>query len=207
MYSSLKRLFDITAAAAGLLVLAPVLFLVWLAIKVFMGGPALFTQERAGLKGDPFLVFKFRTMTSARDVAGDLLSDDERLTPLGRFLRKSSLDELPQLLNVLKGDMSLVGPRPLYVRYIPRYSDLQRRRLEAKPGITGLAQVNGRNAISWEERFALDVQYVDSMSLWLDLSILFRTVWRVLRPEGISQAGRATMDEFMGSPPRSDREG
>lgn len=199
MYPLLKRLLDVTAAAAGLLVLSPVLVMVWLAIKWNMGGPALFTQERAGLDGAPFLVFKFRTMTAARDAAGELLSDAERLTPLGRFLRKSSLDELPQLLNVLRGDMSLVGPRPLYVRYVTRYSGRQRRRLEVKPGITGLAQVNGRNAISWEERFDLDVQYVDSMSLWLDLSILFKTVWRVVRPEGISQSGRATMDEFMGS--------
>ncbi len=207
MYPVLKRLLDATAAAGGLVVLSPVLLVVWLAIRISMGGSALFTQERAGLGGAHFFVFKFRTMTAARDASGHLLPDAERLTALGRFLRASSLDELPQLLNVLRGDMSLVGPRPLYVRYIPRYSPTQRRRLEVKPGITGLAQVNGRNAISWEERFELDVQYVDSASFWLDLSILIRTVWRVILPEGISQAGRATMDEFQGSHTGGDREG
>jgi len=199
MYPFLKRLFDLVAAAAALLALSPILGLIWCAIRIKMGSPAMFTQERAGFLGKPFHVFKFRTMSATLDASGHLLPDSDRLTPLGRILRKTSLDELPQLFNVIRSDMSLVGPRPLYMRYIPRYTQAQRRRLEAKPGITGLAQVNGRNALSWEDRFALDIQYVDSISFWLDLRILFKTAWRVVRPEGISQAGRATMDEFLGS--------
>jgi lipopolysaccharide/colanic/teichoic acid biosynthesis glycosyltransferase len=200
MYPFLKRLLDITAASFGLLFLCPLLMLIWMLVRLFMGGPVLFQQERAGLGGKPFFVYKFRTMNSAVDPSGRLLPDANRLTPLGRFLRKTSLDELPQLFNVLKGEMALVGPRPLYIRYISRYSEEQKKRLLVRPGITGLAQISGRNAISWETRFALDVDYVNRASLGLDITILLKTIVRVLRPEGISQDGRATMDEFMGPP-------
>lgn len=159
----------------------------------------LFRQMRPGLHGEPFTLYKFRTMTDARDADGNLLPDAQRLTRFGRFLRSTSLDELPELWNVLKGDMSLVGPRPLLMQYLERYTPEQKRRHEVRPGITGWAQVNGRNAITWEEKFALDVWYVDNQSLWLDLRILMLTVWKVLRREAISQAGNATMTEFMGT--------
>lgn len=200
MYPFLKRLLDITAAGFGLLFLSPLLALLWGLIRLFVGRPVLFQQERAGLGGKPFFVNKFRTMNSALDSSGRLLPDADRITPFGQFLRKASLDELPQLFNVLKGDMSLVGPRPLYMRYIPRYSKEQKKRLLIRPGITGLAQINGRNAISWETRFALDVDYVNQASFGLDMTILLKTIIRVLKSEGISQEGRVTMDEFMGSP-------
>lgn len=194
-----KRLFDILISLGLIIVLSP-LFLVLLgAVYWKMGRPVIFTQPRPGLNGRPFKMYKFRTMTEERDSEGNLLPDEERLTPLGRFLRETSLDELPELFNVLKGDMSLVGPRPLLMQYLERYTPHQARRHEVKPGITGWAQVNGRNAISWEEKFDLDVWYVDNWSLWLDIRILFLTLVKVLKREGISADGWATMPEFTGS--------
>lgn len=194
----MKRLFDILLSACGLLVLAvPLLALAW-QVRRKLGSPVLFTQIRPGLHGKPFRMVKFRTMTDARDASGALLPDAQRLTPFGRFLRASSLDELPELWNVLRGEMSLVGPRPLLMEYLPLYSAEQARRHEVRPGITGWAQVNGRNAISWEDKFALDVWYVDHRSLWLDLRILWLTVRKVLVRDGISAAGEATMPRFEG---------
>lgn len=194
-----KRLFDILISLGLIIVLSP-LFLVLLgAVYWKMGRPVIFTQLRPGLNGRPFKMYKFRTMTEERDSEGNLLPDEERLTPLGRFLRETSLDELPELFNVLKGDMSLVGPRPLLMQYLDRYAPEQARRHEVKPGITGWAQINGRNAITWEEKFVLDVWYVDNWSLWLDMKILAMTVVKVLKREGISAAGEATMPEFMGN--------
>ncbi len=194
----MKRLFDIIAAVLGLLVLAPLLLVLWLLVRCKLGCPALFCQDRPGLGARTFRLMKFRTMTDARDASGRLLPDAERLTPFGRWLRATSLDELPELLNVLRGDMSLVGPRPLLVEYLPLYSAEQARRHEVRPGITGWAQINGRNAISWEDKFRLDVWYVDHRSLWLDLKILFLTVWKVVRRDGISAQGEATMPVFTG---------
>lgn len=194
----MKRLFDILLSACGLLVLTvPLLALSWL-VRHKLGSPVLFTQVRPGLHGKPFSMIKFRTMTDARDASGALLSDAQRLTPFGRFLRSSSLDELPELWNVFRGEMSLVGPRPLLMEYLPLYSSQQTRRHEVRPGITGWAQVNGRNAISWADKFALDVWYVDHRSLWLDLRILWMTVRKVLVRDGISAAGEATMPRFEG---------
>jgi len=167
-------------------------------VQFFSGSPVFFRQRRPGLHGEPFTICKFRTMTDVRDAQGNLLPDEQRLTPFGRFLRCTSLDELPELFNVLKGDMSLVGPRPLLMRYLDRYTPEQMRRHEVRPGITGWAQVNGRNALTWEQKFALDVWYVDHQSLWLDLKIIVLTVWKILKREGISQPGQATMEEFMG---------
>jgi lipopolysaccharide/colanic/teichoic acid biosynthesis glycosyltransferase len=194
-----KRLLDLAVAAAALVLLAPVLLLVALVVRLRLGGPVLFRQQRPGLRGKPFVLYKFRTMLETRDEEGRLLPDEQRLTPLGLWLRSTSLDELPELYNVLRGEMSLVGPRPLLVRYLERYSPTQARRHEAKPGLTGWAQVNGRNALSWDEKFALDVWYVDHYGLWLDLEILARTVWIILKREGISPAGRVITEEFMGS--------
>jgi lipopolysaccharide/colanic/teichoic acid biosynthesis glycosyltransferase len=194
-----KRLFDFVAASLALLLLAlPLLALVWL-IRRKLGSPVLFCQVRPGLHGKPFTMVKFRTMTDERGPDGALLPDAQRLTPFGRFLRASSLDELPELWNVLKGEMSLVGPRPLLMEYLPLYTPEQARRHEVRPGITGWAQVNGRNAISWSDKFALDVWYVDHQSLWLDAQILCRTVRKVLVRDGISAAGEATMSKFTGS--------
>jgi lipopolysaccharide/colanic/teichoic acid biosynthesis glycosyltransferase len=194
----MKRLFDILLSACGLLVLAvPLLALAW-QVRRKLGSPVLFTQVRPGLHGKPFRMVKFRTMTDARDASGALLPDAQRLTPFGRFLRSSSLDELPELWNVLRGEMSLVGPRPLLMEYLPLYSPEQARRHEVRPGITGWAQVNGRNAISWGDKFALDVWYVDHRSLWLDVRILWLTVRKVLVRDGISAAGEATMPRFEG---------
>ena len=170
-----------------------------MAIRITMGTPVFFRQQRPGLHGEPFTIYKFRTMTDKRDDQGDLLPDAERLTPFGRFLRIASLDELPELVNVLRGEMSLVGPRPLLMQYLERYTPEQARRHEVRPGITGWAQVNGRNALSWENKFELDVWYVDHVSLWLDLKIIALTLWKIVRREGISQPGRATMEEFVGT--------
>jgi lipopolysaccharide/colanic/teichoic acid biosynthesis glycosyltransferase len=178
-----------------------VLALVAMLVRLTLGSPILFRQQRPGLHGQPFTIYKFRTMTDACDAQGNLFPDAERLTPFGRFLRSTSLDELPELLNVLKGNMSLVGPRPLLMQYMDRYTPAQRRRHEVKPGITGWAQVKGRNAITWEEKFALDVWYVDHQSLWLDLKIIVLTTWKILKREGINQPGQATAQEFMGSNP------
>ena len=195
----MKRLFDIVVSACALLVLAlPLLVVIWM-VRRKLGSPVFFAQVRPGMHGKPFKMVKFRSMTSERGTDGELLPDAERLTPFGRFLRSTSLDELPELWNVLKGDMSLVGPRPLLMEYLPLYSPEQARRHEVRPGITGWAQVNGRNAIAWEDKFKLDVWYVDHCSLWLDIKILWLTVKKVLVREGISAAGEATMGKFTGS--------
>ena len=195
----LKRLLDVVGSVTGLLLLSPVMLCTAILVRKRLGSPVLFSQVRPGLGGKPFRMLKFRTMTDARDLDGQLLPDRDRLTPFGRFLRGTSLDELPELLNVLKGDMSLVGPRPLLMEYLPLYSAEQARRHDVKPGITGWAQINGRNAISWEQKFALDVWYVDHQSVWLDLRILALTVWKVVRREGISAANDATMPRFEGN--------
>lgn len=197
-----KSLSDKIAALIALSLLSPIMLGVAIAIFTQIGLPIFFTQQRPGKDGKIFNFYKFRSMTTACDAQGNLLPDEQRLTPLGQFLRRTSLDELPQLWNVLKGDMSIVGPRPLLVKYLDRYTPEQARRHEVKPGITGLAQVNGRNALSWEERFKLDVWYVEHWSLWLDLKILWLTVSKVLQREGISQQGYATCEEFKG---QSDR--
>nr|WP_255461668.1 sugar transferase [Alcanivorax xiamenensis] len=194
-----KRTFDFLASAAGLLVLSPVLLVLAIMIRSKLGSPILFTQERPGLDGKPFKMMKFRTMTDERDEEGDLLPDEARLTRFGAFLRSTSLDELPELINVLKGDMSLVGPRPLLMEYLPLYSERQYRRHEVRPGITGWAQINGRNALSWDEKFELDVWYVENRSLWLDIKILFLTVLKVVKRDGISHGEEATMPKFTGS--------
>lgn len=199
MYPVIKRCVDIVGAVAGLIVLSPFLFLIALAIRIKMGRPVLFRQLRPGLNGQPFYMYKFRTMSNVRDDQGNLLKDEQRLTSLGKFLRKTSLDELPELFNVLKGDISLVGPRPLLMQYLERYTPEQARRHKVKPGISGWAQVNGRNAISWEDKFALDVWYVENCSLWLDVKIMAITLVKVFRSEGISAQGEATMPEFLGS--------
>ena len=197
----MKRTFDLVLASLGLLLLGlPLLFLTW-KIRRKLGSPVFFRQKRPGRHGKPFEMVKFRTMTNARGPDGQLLPDGLRLTPFGRFLRAASLDELPELWNVLKGDMSLVGPRPLLIEYLPLYSPEQSRRHAVRPGITGWAQVNGRNALSWDEKFKLDVWYVDHRSLWLDIKILWLTVRKVLVREGISAAGEATMSKFTGSKP------
>jgi sugar transferase EpsL len=192
----LKRAFDIAAALIALALLSPLLVLVALLVRLRMGGPVLFAQDRPGLKGKTFKLWKFRTMTHERDSKGRLLPDEFRITRLGRFLRSTSLDELPELWNILRGDMSVVGPRPLLVSYLSRYTPEQARRHEVRPGLTGWAQVNGRNAVDWEERFRLDVWYVDHRTFLLDLRIVFVTVAIVLRREGISGANSATMAEF-----------
>lgn len=196
----MKRLFDFFVSfLLVLLLLWPVMVVVALLIWVKLGSPVLFKQRRPGLHGQPFNIYKFRTLSLARDVNGELLPDYKRMTPLGTFLRKYSLDELPQLLNVLRGDLSLVGPRPLLMEYLPLYSPEQIRRHDVRPGITGWAQVNGRNAISWEERFKLDVWYVDHQSFLLDMKILWMTVLKVLKREGVNEQGHATMTKFKGN--------
>ena len=200
-----KRLFDLVFTCLVLFVGWPILLLVALLVRIKLGTPVLFQQTRPGYHARPFKVHKFRSMREERDAQGNLLPDEQRLTPLGKFLRASSLDELPELFNVLRGEMSLVGPRPLLMQYLPRYSPEQARRHDVLPGITGWAQINGRNALTWQDKFKLDVWYVDHWSLWLDLRILFLTVVKVLRREGISQPGHATAQEFMGNPPPSVR--
>ena len=199
MTSILKRATDAIAAGVGLAALAPILGATALTVRLILGSPVLFRQRRPGLHGEPFILLKFRTMREARDTEGELLPDEERMTRFGSFLRRASLDELPTLWNVLKGDMSLVGPRPLLMEYLPLYTPEQARRHEVRPGITGWAQVRGRNELPWEERLALDVWYVDHQSFWLDLKILFLTVWKVLKREGISALGSATMPRFEGT--------
>ena len=195
----MKRLFDMVCAALGLVVLAPVLAWVAWRVRRNLGSPVLFRQVRPGLQGRPFAMIKFRTMRDAVAPDGTPLPDAERLTAFGRWLRATSLDELPELWNVLKGDMSLVGPRPLLMEYLPLYNDRQRRRHDVRPGVTGWAQVNGRNAISWEQKFELDTWYVENRSFWLDIRILWLTVRKVLVRDGISAEGEATMDKFRGS--------
>ena len=200
----IKRLIDITASGAALIALSPILAVTAYKVKKNLGSPVLFKQLRPGLNGKPFEMIKFRTMKDAVDKDGNLLPDSDRLTPFGQKLRSTSLDELPELWNVLKGDMSLVGPRPLLMEYLPLYNSEQARRHNVRPGVTGYAQVNGRNAISWEQKFALDTWYVDNQSLWLDIKILAKTVRQVLIKDGISAAGEATMSKFTGSAIPSD---
>jgi len=195
----IKRLFDLLISLVLLILLSPVMLVIAVLVRIKLGKPVLFSQERPGLHDRLFRLYKFRTMRDLRGPDGRLLPDEERLTKFGRFLRASSLDELPELFNVLKGEMSLVGPRPLLVAYLDRYTPEQARRHEVLPGITGWAQVNGRNALSWEAKFKLDVWYVDNQSFWLDLKILFLTLWKALKREGISAPGSATAPEFMGS--------
>ena len=195
----MKRMFDVLASALGLLLLAvPLVLLAW-QVRRKLGNPVLFIQVRPGLNSKPFRLLKFRTMTNARDASGYLLPDAQRLTPFGCWLRNSSVDELPGLLNILRGEMSFIGPRPLLMQYLPLYSPEQARRHDIKPGFSGWAQINGRNAISWEEKFRLDVWYVNNQSFWLDLRIFVITIWKVLRREGISSPGEATMTPFTGS--------
>ena len=194
-----KRLFDIVASASGLIFLSPVFLILIYLIRKNLGAPVFFTQERPGKDGKPFKMIKFRSMRDAVDKDGNPLPDSERLTPFGKKLRAASLDELPELWNVLKGDMSLVGPRPLLMSYLPLYNDFQFRRHEMRPGVTGWAQVNGRNAISWDEKFAHDIWYIDHFSLWFDMKILFLTIKKVFIKEGISAEGEATMPYFTGN--------
>lgn len=200
MYDRLiKRMIDLVLSGIALLVLSPVYLILAVLVRVKLGSPVLFSQERPGKNEKVFRMYKFRSMTDARDANGDLLPDEERLTHFGATLRATSLDELPELWNIFKGDMSIVGPRPLLVRYLPRYNERQRRRHEVRPGLTGWAQVNGRNAISWEQKFEYDVEYVEKESFLFDVKILFMTVGKVLHRSGINQEGSATMEEFMGN--------
>jgi lipopolysaccharide/colanic/teichoic acid biosynthesis glycosyltransferase len=194
-----KRIFDLIATTLGSVIISPILLVIAILVRIYHGSPVIFTQKRPGFKGTSFNIYKFRTMTDARDEGGNLLPDAQRLTPLGRFLRASSLDELPELFNILRGEMSLVGPRPLLMQYLERYSPEQMRRHDALPGLTGWAQVNGRNALTWEDKFRLDVWYVDNWSFWLDIKILALTFWKVFKREGISQPGHATAEEFRGN--------
>ena len=194
----MKRTLDLLVSMVALILLSPLLLVVICAIYLKMGRPVFFIQQRPGLGAKPFRMIKFRTMLNTQDASGRLLSDAERLTPFGAFLRSTSIDELPELINVIRGEMSLVGPRPLLMEYIPLYSQEQYRRHEVRPGITGWAQINGRNAISWDEKFALDVWYVDNRSLWLDIKILWQTLAAVLSRNDISAAGDATMPKFTG---------
>ncbi len=194
-----KRIFDLLAAALGLLVLSPIILLISILVRIFIGSPILFHQLRPGYKGRPFYIYKFRTMTNERDIEGNLLPDETRLTPFGRFLRSLSLDELPELYNILRGEMSVVGPRPLIIEYLPLYSPEQIRRHDCYPGLTGWAQINGRNAIDWPTRFALDVWYVDHRSFWLDIQIILTTIWKVIKRENVNQPGQATIEFFTGN--------
>ena len=194
-----KRLLDILLSGLALIVSSPVMLVTALLVRLKLGSPVLFKQDRPGLNGRIFKMYKFRTMTDRRDENGELLSDEERLTAFGKTLRATSLDELPEFINIFKGDMSFVGPRPLLVRYLPRYNEEQRHRHDVLPGLTGLAQVNGRNALSWEKKFEYDVEYARNVSFALDMKIIFMTVGKVLKRDGISSAAHATMPEFMGS--------
>ncbi|MCP4168942.1 MAG: sugar transferase [Chloroflexi bacterium] len=194
-----KRCLDLLLTIPALILLSPLLAVIVTLVRLKLGAPVFFRQQRPGLHGKPFMLIKFRTMTDACDAEGNLLPDAERLTSFGRFLRSTSLDELPELWNVVKGDMSQVGPRPLRMEYLPLYTEHQARRHEVKPGITGWAQVNGRNILTWEQKFALDVWYVDNVSLFLDVKIIFLTLWKILKREGINQPGQTTAEEFRGS--------
>ncbi len=195
-----KRLFDVIFASIGIIITSPLLLLISILCWIFQGRPILFKQLRPGLNNKPFNIYKFRSMKDVYDANGKLLPDEQRITRFGQFLRSTSLDELPSLFNVIKGDMSIVGPRPLLMQYLGRYNPEQARRQHVLPGITGWSQINGRNAISWEEKFRYDVWYVDNWSLWLDIKIIIITIWKVLKREGINQKGHATMEEFMGNP-------
>jgi lipopolysaccharide/colanic/teichoic acid biosynthesis glycosyltransferase len=194
-----KRLFDLLLTVPGLILISPILLLTAILVRIYHGSPVIFQHKRPGYRGQPFTLYKFRTMSDARDPRGNLLPDEVRLTPLGKFLRATSLDELPELFNVLKGEMSLIGPRPLLMQYLDRYTPEQARRHDALPGMTGWAQINGRNNLSWEAKFELDVWYVAHWSVGLDVKILARTFWKVLKREGISEPGNATAREFMGT--------
>ena len=194
-----KRLFDLLVTTLGLIIILPLMLVLSLLVWIFLGTPVLFRQQRPGYKGRPFITYKFRTMTDRCGPEGNLLPDPERLTPFGCFLRSTSLDDLPQLFNVLRGEMSLVGPRPLLMQYLKRYTPEQMRRHDVLPGITGWAQINGRNTLDWENKFRLDVWYVDHWSLWLDTKILILTPWKVFKREGINQPGHVTAEEFKGS--------
>jgi len=194
----MRTAFDILLSSIGLMIVLPILMIITLTILISMGLPIFFKQKRPGINGKPFCFYKFRTMTNRKDSTGNLLPDKDRITRLGEILRKTSLDELPSLWNVLKGDMSLVGPRPLLMKYLPLYTKEQLRRHEVKPGITGWAQINGRNAISWGKKFELDVWYIENQSFWLDIKILFLTIWKVLKREGINQSGYITREKFNG---------
>jgi len=200
-YLHFKSMSDRAAALLGFLLLMPLLLVVAVFVRLRLGSPVLFRQQRLGYRCKPLWLLKFRTMTNARDASGDLLPDAQRLTPFGCWLRSSSIDELPGLLNILRGEMSFIGPRPLLMQYLPLYSPEQARRHDVKPGFSGWAQINGRNAITWEEKFRLDVWYVDNQSFWVDLRIFVITIWKVLRREGISAVGEATMAPFTGSTP------
>ncbi len=200
----IKRLLDFLLSLSALLLLSPFSLLLALLVRLKLGSPVLFCQERPGLHGKIFKLYKFRSMTEKRDSEGNLLPDAERLPKFGKLLRATSLDELPELFNILKGDMSIVGPRPLLVKYLPLYNEEQCHRHDVRPGLTGLAQVNGRNAISWEEKFRYDVEYARKISFWLDVKILFQTIGKVLKRDGISQEGEATMEEFRGTPEPSE---
>ena len=195
----MKRIFDLTLTIPAYLLLSPLIILIAVIIRLTMGKPIFLKQIRPGFQGKAFTIYKFRTMLNAYDKNGNLLPDKERLTRFGKFLRSTSLDELPELFNILKGEMSIVGPRPLLMQYLERYSPEQARRNEVRPGLTGWAQINGRNAITWEEKFRLDVWYVDNQSFRIDIKIIFMTILKVLKREGISQRGQATMEEFMGN--------
>lgn len=194
-----KRTIDIVCSGLGLIILSPILLITAMLIRIKLGSPIFFTQDRVGKDGKIFKMIKFRTMLDATDKWGEPLPDEERMTPFGKFLRSTSIDELPELINVFKGDMSLVGPRPLLVEYIELYSPEQFRRHEVRPGITGWAQVNGRNSLSWSDRFKLDVEYVNKYNLFMDIKILFMTVFKVLKRDGISQEGHVTMEKFNGN--------
>ena len=195
----IKRFMDFRIAALSIIIFSPLLILLAILVRVKLGGPVIFKQERPGLNGKVFKLYKFRTMTDAKDENGNLLDDEYRLTSFGKKLRSTSLDELPELYNILKGDMSIVGPRPLLVKYLPLYNDEQKRRHDVRPGLTGLAQVSGRNAITWTEKFNRDIEYVDNVSLGLDISIFFKTIYCVLKKEGINSDSAATMEDFTGN--------
>lgn len=199
MYTCVKRFLDIISSLLAIIVLAVPMVILAVLIRIKLGGPVLFKQERPGKDGRIFTLIKFRTMTNARDENGELLPDEVRLTKFGIFLRSTSLDELPELFNILKGDMSVIGPRPLLVQYLPRYNEHQSRRHLVRPGLTGWAQVNGRNAISWEQKFDYDVEYVENVNLFLDIKIIFMTIVNVIKKDGISSETSATMEEFMGT--------
>lgn len=204
IYKYIKRILDIISSLLAIIILSPLLAVTAVLVKTKLGSPVLFKQERPGKNEKIFTLMKFRTMTDERDENGELLPDEVRLTKFGKFLRSTSIDELPELFNILKGDMSVIGPRPLLVKYLPRYNEHQHRRHEVRPGLSGWAQVNGRNSISWEEKFDLDVEYVDNYSFAMDVKILFMTVLNVLKKEGISSETSATMEVFMGTPGREE---
>jgi len=206
-YTRLKRALDVLFSSVLLVLCSPIMLLISLIVLFDVGWPIIFTQERPGLHGKPFRIIKFRTMTNRRGSDGELLPDEKRLTKVGALLRATSMDELPELINVVKGDMSLVGPRPLLMEYLPLYTEHQALRHQVRPGITGLAQVSGRNALTWERKFDLDVYYVEHMSFWLDVKILFLTLWKVIKAEGISAKGHATMPPFTGSQGRPSATG